>query len=144
MTLSDFSKFANDNPICQLATMDGDQPRLRTLVMVAADEEGFWFCTLSPKSVSTQLHRNPKVEVCFFNQARDPMEWKMMRVTGKIEFVKNEAMFQKAMEQRAGLSQIVGKPVEPLVEIFRIHSGDAHFWMLKDILKEPQLEHVRF
>ena len=144
MTLSDFSKFANDNPICQLATMDGDQPRLRTLVMVAADEEGFWFCTLSPKSVSTQLHRNPKVEVCFFNQARDPMEWKMMRVTGKIEFVRNEAMFQKAMEQRAGLSQIIGKPVEPLVEIFRIHSGDAHFWMLKDILKEPQLEHVRF
>ena len=144
MTFSDYSKFANENPICQLATVDGDQPRLRTLVMVAADDDGFWFCTLSPKAVSTQLHKNPRVEVCFFNQAKDPMEWKMMRVTGKIEFLKNEVMFQKAMEQRAGLSQIVGKPVEPYVEIFRIHSGDAHFWMLKDILKEPQLEHVRF
>ena len=40
--------------------------------------------------------------------------------------------------------QIAGEPIEPLTEIFRIRSGEAHFWTMADILKEPELERIRF
>ena len=84
MSFQDCVKFANENPVCYVATTDGDQPRVRAFVIFFADENGFYFGTLSPKDVSRQLKTNPKVEVCFYNNAR-PM--KMMRVTGEVEFL---------------------------------------------------------
>jgi len=39
----DCIKFANENPVCYIATMDGDQPRVRGFLMWFADEKGFYF-----------------------------------------------------------------------------------------------------
>lgn len=144
MTLQDCITFVNENPICYIATTDGDQPRVRALLLVLADQKGFGFCTLSPKKMSQQLHQNPKVEVCFYNNATEFPEMKMMRVTGKVEFTDDEELMGKALESRKGLSDIVGRPIEPLVEIFRISTGEAHFWTMMDILKEQELERIKF
>ncbi len=144
MTLNDCLKFANENPVCTLATVDGDQPHLRVLLMVTADERGFWFGTLSPKAMSKQLHCNPKVELCFVSNAQDIMSCRMMRVTGKIEFTKDEAMSKRVLQERAALGELIGKPIDPYLEVFRLASGEAHFWTIRDNLKEPELERVRF
>jgi uncharacterized pyridoxamine 5'-phosphate oxidase family protein len=144
MNLQECVKFATENPVCFVATIDGDQPRVRTFLMWFADENGFYFATLSPKRVSRQLKTNPKVEVCFYNNAADLQGAKQMRVTGEIELVDDEALRKKVAEERAVLEQIVGKPIEPLMEVFRIHSGEAYFWTMADILKEPGLERIRF
>jgi pyridoxamine 5'-phosphate oxidase len=41
MGLKDYIAFASEHRVCQLATADGDQPRVRTLLMWHADESGF-------------------------------------------------------------------------------------------------------
>jgi len=144
MSIQDCIQFANEHPVCYLATIDGDQPRVRALLMVMADEKGFGFCTLTPKKMSRQLHKNPKTEVCFYNNAPDLIQSKMMRITGKAEFTDEKALFNKALETRKALSDVIGQPIEPFIEVFRIRTGEAHFWTLMDAMKEPDIERIRF
>jgi uncharacterized pyridoxamine 5'-phosphate oxidase family protein len=144
MDLTDCATFATEHPVCYLATAERDQPRVRALLLWFADELGFYFMTMSPKSLSTQLHRNPRVEVCFYNGAAELPNARTMRVTGEVEFLDDIELARKGAEERAALENIIGRPLAPITEVFRIHSGEAWFWTLGDILKEPQVERIRF
>jgi len=147
MDLKDCVKFANENPVCYVATAEGDQPRVRAFMMDFADETGFYFGTLSLKEVSKQLKKNPKVEVCYFNNAQNLMDVKMMRVTGKIEFLDDIAFKTKIYERRPFLKSLglgIEGPEDPRIEVFRIYTGEAHFWTMNDIMKEPELERIKF
>jgi pyridoxamine 5'-phosphate oxidase len=144
MDFQDCIKFANEHPVCYVASIDGDQPRVRALLMLFADENGFAFVTFSPKKFSSQLKANPKTEVCFYNNAADLKDAKEMRVTGEVEFLEDEESLDKAYKARAFLEPIVGYPLKPLTEAFRISSGEAHFWTIPDTLKEPTLERIKF
>jgi len=137
-------KFANENPVCDISTTEGDQPRVRGFLMCFADERGFYFATLSPKKVSEQLKVNPKVEICFYNNPEQLQDAKQMRVTGEVEWVEDDGLLERVCEERAFLEQLAGQPIKPITELFRVHSGEAHFWTLMDVLKEQQLERIRF
>ena len=143
MNKQDCIQFVNENPTAYLATIDGDQPRVRILLTWFADESGFYFITLSPKEMYKQLKLNPKVEICFYNNPADLNSAKQMRLTGKVEFLTDEATVAKAYEARAFLEQIVGRAVKQYVVPFRITTGEAHFWTMMDILKEPELERIK-
>ena len=67
-----------------------------------------------------------------------------MRVTGEVEFVDDADLTHRVAKERAALEGIIGRPLEPITEVFRIHSGQARMWTLMDILKERQLETVSF
>src|SRR3989304_973212 len=86
MDFKDCVKFANENQPCYLATQDGDQPRVRALAMLYADETGFYFNTESLKNLGKQLKKNQKVEICYFAKGQS------MRVTGKVEFIDDLAI----------------------------------------------------
>jgi pyridoxamine 5'-phosphate oxidase len=144
MDLQDCTKFATENPVCYVATMDGDQPRVRGFLMWYADESGFYFITFSPKAVHEQLQKNPKVEVCFYNNPPELGDAKQMRVTGQAEFLDDEEVREKAYENRSFLDPMAGQSVRPFTRAFRISTGEAHFWTLADVLKEPELERVKF
>jgi pyridoxamine 5'-phosphate oxidase len=144
MKLQDCIQFANANPVCFIATEDGDQPRVRGVLMMSADESGFSFALLSMKQVCKQLKRNAKMEVCYYNNPPTLGEAKQMRVTGKAELVKDAALIHKVAQDRAFLEPILGQPLEPVVEIWRISHGDAHFWTMGDVGHEAQLEHLEF
>jgi pyridoxamine 5'-phosphate oxidase len=144
MDLKDCISFATDHPICYFATEEGDQPRVRALLMWFADKRGFYFMTMSPKRFSEQLHRNPKAEVCFYNGATELPDAMELRVTGQVEFIDDADLTHKVAEERAALEGIIGRPLEPITEVFRIHAGTARMWTLMDILKERQLETVSF
>jgi uncharacterized pyridoxamine 5'-phosphate oxidase family protein len=144
MGFQDCIKFANENPVCYIATMDGDQPRVRGLLMCFANEEGFYFATLSPKEMFKQLKANHKVELCFYNNPAELKDARQLRVTGEIEWVDDKALHERICKERAFLGDIAGQPIEPVMELFRIPSGEAHFWTMMDVLKEPQLERIKF
>jgi pyridoxamine 5'-phosphate oxidase len=144
MDIQDCVNFATENPVCYLATADGDQPKVRTWLLWYADESGFYFVGIAGKEVTEQLEKNPKVELCFFNNAPEPQNWKHMRLTGEVEFIKTEEILNKAYEARSFLDPIVGRSVKPLVRPFRVYTGEAHFWTLAGFLKEPELERVKF
>jgi pyridoxamine 5'-phosphate oxidase len=143
MNIQEYIQFANQNPVCFLATMDGNQPRVRTVLLVKADETGFYFDLLSSKKMVKQLLINPKAEACFYNNASDLMQAKQMRATGIMEQVKDDALIQQVASDRSFLDQLAGQPTGPLTMIFRLCQGEAHFWMMPDILKEDQLERVK-
>jgi uncharacterized pyridoxamine 5'-phosphate oxidase family protein len=144
MKIDECIEFATHYPICYLATEDGDQARVRPLLLWFADDQGFYFMTMSPKEFAHQLHANPKVEVCFYNGAAELQDARMMRVTGEVEFVDDQELIHKISVERSALEGIIGQPLEPIAEVFRIGNGEARFWTLMDILKEPQLEKVVF
>jgi len=68
---------------------------------------------------------------------------KQLRITGIMELVKDPVLQAKAEHDRAFLAQLTGHPVEPLLEIFRLTSCDAHFWTMPDFLQESKVEHVK-
>lgn len=144
MEFQDCIKFATENPVCYLATAEGDQPRVRTYLLWYADESGFYFVAVKGKESAKQLKMNPKVEVCFYNNSPDPALWKQMRLAGEAEFLEDEESLEKAYQNRSFLDELVGFSVRPFVRPFRVATGEAHFWTLADNMKEPEIERLAF
>jgi len=146
MNIKECVEFASKNPICYLATAAGDQPHVRAMRLDYANESGFYFATLNLKDISKQLHQNPKVEVCFYNNAKDLMEIKMMRIRGTVEFIENaevQARVAKEREDR-GLDPIMEEAIDPYVEVFRINCGDVRFWTVMDTMEEEKQKQLDF
>jgi len=144
MDKQDVIRFANENPVCFLATIDEDRPRVRAVLLVKADESGFYFDLLSTKQVVKQLAANPHAELCFYNNAADLMQARQLRVAGIMEWVQDESLTQQVAAERAFIDELAGQPTGPLVMIFRLAQAEAHFWAMTDVLKEHFLERVRF
>lgn len=139
MKLQEYINFASKHPVCSLATVVGDQPRVRTFLLWRANESGFYFETFNPKDVYSQLKSNPKVELCFFNNESDLEKAKTMRLSGKVEFLDDPDLKKQLLQDWPFLQE-----AEPVLELFRIQSGEAYFWTMGDILKEKEIERVRF
>ena len=71
-------KFLHDCGTYYLATMDGDQPRVRPFGTAEIFEGKLYIQTGKRKDVSKQIQKNPKVEICAFNGG------KWIRITGKL------------------------------------------------------------
>lgn len=136
-TVLDCIKFTNENPICYLATVDGDQPRVRALGFWFADETGFYFQTASMKEIPHQLEANPKAEVCFYKQ--EGMTGAMLRISGKTEFVNDRAVKEKAIADRPFLKTFGLTAESPELVIFRIVHGEARFWTMENNLKPKEI-----
>ncbi|WP_440948219.1 pyridoxamine 5'-phosphate oxidase family protein [Methanosarcina sp. T3] len=135
MDFNDCTKFANETPVCYLATVEGDQPRVRALGFWFADESGFYFQTGAMKDMYGQLRTNPKVEVCFWQPGE--AAGAMMRVAGKIEFVDEPELKKKVLEDRPFLKDLGMTFDSPELIIFRISKGEAYFWTMTTNL-EPK------
>ncbi len=59
-------KFLKEADTYYLATVEGDQPRVRPFGTVNVFEGRLYIQTGKVKAVSKQIHANPKVEVCAF------------------------------------------------------------------------------
>ncbi|MBN1495978.1 MAG: LytTR family transcriptional regulator DNA-binding domain-containing protein [Spirochaetes bacterium] len=120
-TFSDAIEFANRHPVCFLATIDGDRPRVRGLRMWRADESGFYFASPERKNVIRQIEVNPNVEVCFYRHGNVCSDAVMLRVAGRVRFVSEQLPVHRGDGlRRAG-------PV-----IFKIIAGEARIWKSSD------------
>jgi pyridoxamine 5'-phosphate oxidase len=126
MNIEDCIKFANQNPNSYLATTDGDQPRVRGMLMWFADKTGLYYNTGASKDLYKQLKANPKVEVCFFDSKSKNMD--QMRVTGQIEFISDMKIREKLVEARPFLKQMGFGANSPNLIVFRVAKCTAHFW----------------
>jgi uncharacterized pyridoxamine 5'-phosphate oxidase family protein len=139
MKFQEYIDFATRHPVCSLATADGDQPRVRTFLLWRANQGGFYFETFTPKDVYQQLKNNPKVEICFYNGESDLEKAKTMRLSGEVEFLNDAGLKQQMLQDWPFLQQ-----AEAVLELFRVQSGEAFFWTMADVLKEKEIERVRF
>ena len=97
MDLSECIRFATENPVTYIASVEGDQPRVRAFAMWFADNTGFYYHTGTPKSVCQQLRKNPKVELCFYAPGAQGAG-RMMRVTGMVEFLRDKSLEERAIQ----------------------------------------------
>ena len=72
------AKFLKEADTYYLATVEGDQPRVRPFGTAHIFEGKLYIQTGKSKAVSKQIHANPKVEICAFKGG----EW--LRVAGEL------------------------------------------------------------
>lgn len=71
-------KFLKDAEVYYLATVEGDQPRVRPFGTAHIFDGKLYIQTGKVKNVSKQLHANPKAEICAFKNGT----W--LRVAGEL------------------------------------------------------------
>jgi uncharacterized pyridoxamine 5'-phosphate oxidase family protein len=108
-----------------IATVDGDQPKVRPFAFFMEFEEKLYFATSETRNVYQQLQTNPKFQVSVIGKN---MKW--VRITGKANFDRRPEVFEAAV---AAAPQIFGnhkknpnpnfKPV-----FFFVDDGDATFY----------------
>jgi uncharacterized pyridoxamine 5'-phosphate oxidase family protein len=140
MNIHDCIKFTNETPICYLATVDNDQPRVRALGFWFADETGFYFQIGAIKEMYGQLQKNPKVEVCFYKH--EGTIGSMLRVAGKVEFLNDHALKERIFKDRPFLKDMGLTVDSPDLIIFRIAHGQAYSWSMADNMKAK--EYIEF
>lgn len=145
MTFSDCTKFAMENPVCSVATVEGDQPRVRIFMVWRANEGGFYLCTGTPKAVCQQVKANPKTELCFYKPGPDPMApGIMMRVAGAAEFVDDVELRTQLLNEWPFLKQMgITGPEDPMLSLFRIPNGEIKYWTSSPEMRE-NIEVVKF
>lgn len=117
----------NANPGFHLATVEGDQPRVRGMLLFRADENGIIFHTASTKGVYAQIKENPKAEMCFFGDGTQ------IRVTGILEQVVDEELRKEifAHPSRKFLQTWKENGIDHLVQIFRMRNCEAVTWTME-------------
>ncbi len=126
MDMNECVRFANENPVAWVATVDGDQPRLRPLQMWFADATGFYFQTLTFKEIHRELGKNPRIELGFYRPGDDGGT--LLRVAGPIEWVDDPAMRRRSFEERAFLAALGLTAESPELVLFRLAKGEAYVW----------------
>ncbi|GBE06622.1 MAG TPA: pyridoxamine 5'-phosphate oxidase [Nitrospirae bacterium] len=138
MSINDVISFARENPVCGIATMDDDQPRVRAFLTVLFDDNSIYFTTASTKNVFRQLMKNPKVELCYCTQDFS----KMMRIAGKIEVIDDPAKKQQLINERDYLKGFTAD--DPKFKLLRLSHGHARFWTLENNTREDGIEVIKF
>jgi pyridoxamine 5'-phosphate oxidase len=135
--LTDCIEFANDNPICFLATDDNGQPRVRALGSWFADETGFYFQTNSIKDLFKQISRNPNVEACYYKVGTPGGT--MLRIAGGIEFIADRKYKEKVLIDKPFLKDMGLTPDSSGLILFKVSHGKAHFWTFENNLKPKEM-----
>ena len=96
-------QFLKDAQTYYLATVDGDQPRVRPFGTANVYDGKLYIQTGKVKDVSKQLHKNPKAEICAFKDG----VW--LRVAGELieddSFEARKSMLDAYPELRAMYSE---------------------------------------
>ncbi len=113
-------QFLKKAGVYYLATLDGDQPRVRPFGTALLWEGKLYIQTGKVKAVSRQLHAHPKAEICAFTEGA----W--VRISGTLvpdERVEvKKAMLDEYPELRGMYDENDGN-----TEVFYFQSGEAVF-----------------
>jgi len=129
MNRDEILEFLNANPSCHLATVEGDQPRVRGMFMYRADEKGVVFHTGAFKSLYSQLQNNKNVEVCFNSPE------KQVRVAGVSEVLSDEGLKKEILEARPWLKPLMGQQGEDALIVFRLTACTVSVWTMETNLE---------
>ena len=127
-------KLMRENPVFHIATMDGDQPRVRGMLLFKADDDGIIFHTASTKDIYKQMMSNSKVELCFQGDGVQ------IRVTGKAEHINDEKLREEIFSHpsRKFLQAWKDNGIDDLLQIFRIKNGTATQWSMASNFDEKE------
>ena len=108
-----------------LATVEGDQPRVRPFGTAHIFEDKLYIQTGKVKDVSKQIHANPKVEVCAFKDG------KWLRVAGELVEDDRVEARQSMLDAYPSLQQMY-KADDGNTEVFYFKDATATFSSFTD------------
>ena len=112
-----------------LATVEGDQPRVRPFGTAHIFEDKLYIQTGKVKDVSKQIHANPKVEVCAF------VDGKWLRVAGELVEDDREEARRSMLDAYPSL-QSMYKADDGNTEVFYFKNATA---TLSSFTEEPEV-----
>ncbi len=113
----------------QLATLDGDQPRLRPVSPVRVDGFTIYVANLRSYGKTREIAANPKVEICYLDEHHD-----QVRITGTAEVLTDAALLREIWDTNPLLRRYLGSPENPALIIYRIRPERVRFmreWALE-------------
>ena len=99
----------------QLATMDGDQPRLRPVSPVKTDGFVIYVANLRSYGKTAEIAANPKVELCYVDEHHD-----QIRITGVAEVLTDRAVLEDIWNTNPLLRRYLGTPDNPALIIYSV------------------------
>ncbi|MCI0535315.1 MAG: pyridoxamine 5'-phosphate oxidase family protein [Verrucomicrobiales bacterium] len=99
----------------QLATMDGDQPRVRPVSPVRTDGFVVYVANLRSYHKTGEIAANPKVELCYLDDQHN-----QVRLTGVAEQVHDRLLLQGIWDTNPLLRQYLGSLDNPELIVYRI------------------------
>jgi len=117
--MSKIADYLRDAGVFYIATMDGDQPRVRPFGAVTEYKDKIYFCTNNKKKVFKQFTANQKVEIC--TMAKDGT-W--IRVTGKVVVDDNDDARRAMLEAVPSLNGLY-KIGDGIFEVFHLKNMAA-------------------
>lgn len=98
-----------------LATIDGDQPRVRPVSPVRTDGFTVYVANLRVYHKTAEIAANPKVELCYLDERHD-----QVRITGAAEVVTDRVLLQEIWDANPLLRQYLGSIENPALIVYRI------------------------
>ena len=127
MTKDEIYAFLNSNPAMHLATVEGDKPHVRGILMYRADENGIIFHTGKMKDLHRQLTENPRVEMCFSNPEKNIQ----IRVSGTVELAADIELKKEIVQKREFLKPWVDQMGYDFLAVYRMNKGVATVWIME-------------
>lgn len=112
-----------------LATVDGDQPRLRPVSPVRTDGFVVYVANLRSYSKTKELEANPKAELCYMDG-----EHQQVRITATAEIVTDPELIAEIWDSNPLLRAYLGSPDNPDLIIYRFVPSRVRFmreWALE-------------
>ena len=113
----------------QLATVDGDQPRLRPVSPVRVDGFTIYVANLRSYGKTHEIAANHKVELCYLDEHHD-----QVRITGTAEILTDAALLREIWDSNPLLRRYLGSPENLALIIYRIRPTRVRFmreWALE-------------
>jgi general stress protein 26 len=105
-----------------LATMDGDQPRLRPVSPVRTDEFTVYVANLRGYHKTGEIAANAKVELGYLDDKHD-----QVRITGMAEVVTDAALLKEIWDANPLLRQYLGRIDNPELILYRVRPTRVRF-----------------
>ena len=112
-----------------LASIDGDQPRLRPVSPVRTDGFTVYVANLRAYHKTKEIAANPKVELCYLDDHHD-----QVRITGIAHIVNDQKMLQQIWDANPLLRNYLGSIDNPDLIVYRIEPTQVRYmreWALE-------------
>ena len=114
--------------IFHLATIEGNKPHVRGMMLYRADENGIIFHTGKAKDLDKQLRANPAVEMCFNNLKNNVQ----IRVSGIVEQMEDAEFKEEIVANRPFLKPWIDQDGYGSLTVYRLKNGTATIWTFEN------------
>lgn len=112
-----------------LATIDGDQPRVRPVSPVRTDGFTVYVANLRAYHKTVEIEANPRVELCYLDDGHN-----QVRLTGRAEVVTDRGLLREIWDANPLLRQYLGSLDNPELIVYRITPSRVRYmreWALE-------------